>query len=121
YNGVAHHIAQNMDFAIVAAADPSDLRAHARKRGWRNLRLLTAAEGSTFKYDLGSEDDEGNQDSTMSVFVRDADGTLRHFYSVHPRMADDIKERGIDLLAPIWHFMDLTPQGRGDWSASLNY
>jgi predicted dithiol-disulfide oxidoreductase (DUF899 family) len=36
-------------------------------------------------------------------------------------MAADIPERGIDLLAPIWQFMDLTPQGRGDWYASLNY
>jgi len=26
-------------------------------------------------------------------------------------MAPDIRERGIDLLATIWHFMDLTPQG----------
>jgi hypothetical protein len=36
-------------------------------------------------------------------------------------MAPDIPERGIDLLAPIWHFMDLTPQGRCAWYASLNY
>jgi predicted dithiol-disulfide oxidoreductase (DUF899 family) len=36
-------------------------------------------------------------------------------------MGTDIKERGIDLLAPIWHFMDLTPQGRGDWYTSLDY
>src|SRR5215510_3673686 len=33
YNGVAHHLAQNVDFAIVAAADPSTLRAYARERG----------------------------------------------------------------------------------------
>ena len=35
YNGVAHHIAQNVDLAIVAAADPSTLRAWARERGWK--------------------------------------------------------------------------------------
>ena len=33
YNGVGHHIAQNVDFAIAAAADPSRLRQHARTRG----------------------------------------------------------------------------------------
>src|SRR5439155_15432706 len=65
YNGTAHHIAQNVDLAIVAAADPSALRAYARERGWNRLRLLSAGE-STFKYDLGSEDREGNQDSTIS-------------------------------------------------------
>ena len=119
-NGVAHHLAQNLDFAVVAAADLPTLRAHARERGWDKLRLLSAGN-NTFKYDLGSEDREGRQDSTVSVFKRDAKGTLRHFYTAHPRMAPDIQERGIDLLTPIWHFMDLTPQGRGSWYAGLAY
>ena len=120
YNGIAHHLAQNVDFAIVAAADPSTLRAHARNRGWDKLRLLSAGE-STFKYDLGSEDREGRQDSTISVFTRDADGTLRHFYSGHPWLGEDIKERGIDELNPIWNILDLTPQGRGTFYTSLDY
>ena len=119
-NGVAYHLAQNLDFAVAAAADLPALRAHARTRGWDKLRLLSSAN-STFKYDLGSEDREGHQDSTISVFTQNADGTIRHFYSAHPRMSVDIKERGIDLLAPIWHFMDLTPQGRGKWYTSLDY
>jgi predicted dithiol-disulfide oxidoreductase (DUF899 family) len=121
YNGVAHHIAQRADFAIVAAADLPVLRAHARERGWYNLRLLSAGEGSTFKYDLGSEDSEGNQDSTISVFTRDSDGTLRHFYTAHPRMDSNIQERGIDLLTPVYNILDLTPQGRGNWYAELDY
>jgi predicted dithiol-disulfide oxidoreductase (DUF899 family) len=119
-NGVAHHLAQNIDFAVVAAADLATLRSFARERGWNKLRLLSAAN-NTFKYDLGSEDREGGQDSTVSVFTRDANGAVRHFYSAHPRVGPDIKERGIDLLAPIWHFLDLTPQGRGSWNASLAY
>jgi predicted dithiol-disulfide oxidoreductase (DUF899 family) len=32
-NGVAQHIAQNIDVAVVAAADPKALRDHARARG----------------------------------------------------------------------------------------
>ena len=119
-NGIAHHLTQNIDLAIVAAADPATLRAHARNRGWNRLRLLSAGE-STFKYDLGSEDREGNQDSTISVFTRDSVGRLRHFYSGHPRLAEDVKERGIDELNPIWNFLDLTPQGRGTFYASLDY
>src|SRR5438132_8705226 len=120
FNGIAHHVAQNVDLAIVAAADPSTLRGWARERGWNRLRLLSAGD-STFKYDLGSEDREGNQDSTISVFTRDSDGALRHFYSGHPWLADDTKERGIDELTPIWNLLDLTPQGRGKWYASLDY
>jgi predicted dithiol-disulfide oxidoreductase (DUF899 family) len=120
FNGVGHHLAQNVDFVVAAAADPSDLRQHARDRGWHNLRLLSCGP-STFKYDLLSEDAEGNQDSTISVFARDADGALRHVYSAHPRMAEDIQQRGIDLLSPVYNVLDLTPEGRDDWYARLTY
>ena len=119
-NGVADHLGQNINFAIVAAADTPALRAHARARDWKKLRLLSAGS-STFKFDLGSEDREGAQDSTISVFSRASDGAVRHFYSAHPWMASDIKERGIDWLTPIWNMLDLTPQGRGDWYTKLEY
>jgi predicted dithiol-disulfide oxidoreductase (DUF899 family) len=119
-NGVAHHLAQNVDFVVAAAASVADLRAHARARGWDNVRLLSCGT-STFKYDLGSEDDHGEQDSTISVFTRDAAGTVRHFYTAHPRLSADIDQRGIDLLSPVWNVLDLTPQGRGDWYAELTY
>jgi predicted dithiol-disulfide oxidoreductase (DUF899 family) len=120
WNGVAHHLAQNVDIAIVAAASPTALRAHARSRGWDKLRLLSCGD-NTFKYDLHSEDREGNQDSTVSVFTRDSDGILRHFYTAHPSFSEDFKERGLDLLCPVYQILDLTPQGRGDWYADLGY
>jgi predicted dithiol-disulfide oxidoreductase (DUF899 family) len=120
WNGVAHHLAQNVDVAIVAAADPATLRAHARNRRWDRLRLLSAGD-NTFKYDFASEDRDGHQDSTVSVFTRDSDGTLRHVYTAHPSMAEDVRERGIDLLSPVYNILDLTPQGRGDWYAELGY
>src|SRR5688572_20887883 len=120
WNGVAHHLAQNVDVAVVAAADLRALRVHARNRGWDKLRLLSAGD-STFKYDLGSEDREGAQDSTISVFTLDKPGTVRHVYSVHPRLAHNIETRGIDEYNPIWNILDLTPQGRGKFDASLDY
>ncbi|MEU1193836.1 DUF899 family protein [Streptomyces sp. NPDC005859] len=120
FNGVAHHVTRNADLAVAAAAELPALRQHARDRGWHRLRLLSCGD-STFKYDLGSEDDEGWQDPTISVFTRDGDGAVRHRYSVHPRLAEDIDERGIDLYAPVWQILDLTPQGRGDWYPSLAY
>jgi predicted dithiol-disulfide oxidoreductase (DUF899 family) len=120
FNGVAHHLAENVDFAVAAAADPAPLRAHARSRGWERLRLLSCGE-STFKYDLGSEEADGTQDSAVSVFTRAKDGTTRHFYTGRPAMSADIDQRGIDLLSPLWHLLDLTPQGRGEWYASLSY
>ena len=44
FNGVAHHLVQNINLAVVAAAGPSALRAHARNRGWDRLRLLSAGD-----------------------------------------------------------------------------
>jgi predicted dithiol-disulfide oxidoreductase (DUF899 family) len=120
FNGVADHLAQNIDFVIVAAAPLPVLRDHARSRGWDKLRLLSAG-ASTFKLDLGSEDADGGQDSTVSVFTREPDGQVRHTYTGHPRLADDIMQRGVDLLSPVWHLLDLTPEGRGDWYPSLDY
>jgi predicted dithiol-disulfide oxidoreductase (DUF899 family) len=120
YNGVAHHLKQNVDLAIAAAADLPALRAHARQRGWNRLRLLSCGT-NTFKRDLKSEDTEGRQDSTVSVFTRDTDGSVRHFYTAHPSMAEEIRERGLDLLTPVYNMLDLIPQGRGSWYASLKY
>ena len=120
YDAAARHLAQNIDFVVVAAADPDAINAHAQARGWSNLRLLGAGD-SNFKYDLGSEDADGAQTELVSVFVCSADGSLRHVYSKGARMADDRRERGIDLLSPVWHLLDLTPDGRGDWYPSLEY
>jgi predicted dithiol-disulfide oxidoreductase (DUF899 family) len=120
FNGVAHHLAQNVDFAVAAAAEPEALRAHGRDRGWDRLRLLSCGD-NTFKYDLGSEDERGGQMSSISVFALDGDAGVRHTYSARPQTDEHIYERGIDALCAVWNVLDLTPQGRGDWYASLSY
>jgi predicted dithiol-disulfide oxidoreductase (DUF899 family) len=119
-NGIAHHVGQRADLVIIAAADPVAWRAWARERGWRNVRIVSAGD-STFKWDFGGENKEGGQDSTLNVFTKDADGTIRHFYTAHPTMATDIQERGIDPYTPVYNLLDVTPEGRGDWYASLSY
>jgi predicted dithiol-disulfide oxidoreductase (DUF899 family) len=120
FDAVASHVEQNADVAVVAAAEPDALAAHAAARGWTSLRLLSAGD-STFKLDLGSEEPDGAQTEWISVFTRDADGTVRHVYSRGAQLADDRRERGIDLLSPVWQLLDLTPGGRGDWYPSLRY
>jgi hypothetical protein len=75
----------------------------------RGLRPSVATTQSTRFSGLGAR----------TQFTRDTDSTLRHFYTTHLWMAPDVKERDIDLLNPIGHFMDLTPQGRGNWYTSL--
>jgi predicted dithiol-disulfide oxidoreductase (DUF899 family) len=100
YNAAARHLTQNVDFAVVAAAEPAAINAHAASRGWSNLRLLSASN-STFKYDLGSEKADGTQTEWISVFTLGRDGTVRHVYSKGAQLADNRRERGIDLLTPV--------------------
>jgi len=118
-DGVAGHLAENVDLVVVAAADIQPLLEHATNRDWRHLRLLSAGE-NTFKFDMGSEDADGNQQSAISVFDREGDGTIRHTYTVYPQWSDTDHQRGLDLLSPVWHMLDLTQHGRGDWYPSLS-
>jgi predicted dithiol-disulfide oxidoreductase (DUF899 family) len=121
YDAAAPHLAQNADFVVVAAAEAAAITAHAAARGWTNLRLLSAGD-STFKFDLGSEEADGTQIESISVFTLGDDGSVRHVYSKGAQMADDRRERGIDLLTPVWNLLDLTPDGRPhDWYPSLHY
>ena len=58
FEGAARHIeAAGFNFVVVAKTPLERLLAFARERGWRHLRLLSAA-GNGFKRDYGSEDEE---------------------------------------------------------------
>src|SRR5262249_47216463 len=57
-DGAAHHVEQHVNFAIVAKAPLARILAFAKERGWRRLRLLSAA-GNKFKRDYQAETPEG--------------------------------------------------------------
>jgi predicted dithiol-disulfide oxidoreductase (DUF899 family) len=97
----------------VTKAPIAKLRAWAKGRGWKNIRLLSSY-GSTFNRDLDVEDKKENQDASISVFTKDRDGTVRHFYQKYA-MLDARHNRGIDLLSPVWNLFDLLPSGRGEY------
>jgi len=119
FNGVAHHLRQRVNFAVIAEVGIAKLREWGRERGWHQLRLVSSA-GSDFKTDLRFQDADGSQHPGLSVFVRSSDGSVRHFYSGSAIMRDNVN-RGIDLLSPVWNIFDLTPEGRGDWNAKMEY
>jgi len=119
YDGVVSHLLQRVDFGVLVAGDVGAFAEYARSRGWRHLRLLSAA-GSDLKRQLGFEENDGAQHPGVSVFLRGRDGGLVHFYSLSAVLGPD-GFRGMDLLSPIWHFLDLTPPGRGDFMPSRRY
>jgi predicted dithiol-disulfide oxidoreductase (DUF899 family) len=98
----AHHLRQRVNFAVIAQVGAGELGEWGRQRGWHKLRLVLRA-GSNFKTDLHYPD-----------------GSVKHVYSGAATVKENVN-RGIDLLSPVWNIFDLTPEGRGDWNAKLNY
>ena len=80
FNGVANHLRQTMNFAIIAQAGIRELREWAGERSWNALRLVSS-EGTGFKSFLNFQDSEGKQWPGLSVFKKAQDGTVKHFYS----------------------------------------
>ena len=61
------------NIAAVAKAPIERVAAFAAHRGWRNLKLLSAAN-SSFKRDYHGEDDKGQQVPILTVFHKGPDG-----------------------------------------------
>jgi predicted dithiol-disulfide oxidoreductase (DUF899 family) len=119
YDGVVPHLRQRVSFAVLVAGDPGAFADYARSRGWRNLRIVSAA-GSDLKRRLGLEGEDGSQLPGVSVFRRAPGGGLLHTYSASALIAAG-QFRGMDLLSPFWNFLDLTPEGRGDFMPKRSY
>ncbi len=115
YNALMPHLSQMANVALVAKADAEKLKDFADRRGWSNLRVLSSRD-TTFNRDFGAEDEDGTQRPGVSVFTLTDDNTVEHFYS-----SEMSRERGIDLLTPFWHLLDLLPEGRQDFMPRLDY
>ena len=127
-DGAAPHIAQRINFAVVAKAPLEHFRAHAKSRGWRHARLLSSAN-NTYNHDYHAEAQEqhsgdASQDPMATVFAR-RDGKIHHFWSselylVPSDAGQDM--RHVDFMWPLWSVLDLTPEGRGaEWRPELEY
>lgn len=122
-NGNAPHLGERINLAVVARAPIDRIRAWARTRGWRNLRLLSSS-GNSYNADYHAETADGSQWPLVNVFQRTGDG-IRHRYCSELFFAppgEGQHPRHVDLLWPLWNVMDLTPEGRGtDWLPSQSY
>jgi predicted dithiol-disulfide oxidoreductase (DUF899 family) len=121
-DGEAPHVVQRVNLAVVAKSPIERILAHARDRGWRNLRLLSSA-GNSYNRDYRGEDETGAQQPALNVFVR-RDGAVHHTYCTElmgakPEAGQD--PRHVDAIWPLWSVFDYTPQGRGDFYPALSY
>jgi predicted dithiol-disulfide oxidoreductase (DUF899 family) len=121
-DGAAEHVGQSMNLAVVARAPIEPVLAFARERGWRRLRLLSAA-GTSFSRDYLGESETGASLPMFNVFHRTGD-VIRHFWGSELFFApsDPGQEpRHVGTLEPLWNLFDLTPAGRPDWDEQLDY
>jgi predicted dithiol-disulfide oxidoreductase (DUF899 family) len=122
-NGSAPHIAQRTNLVVVAKSPIHRIRAFARGRGWRNLRLLSSANNS-YSRDYHGEDEKEAQLPMLNVFAM-RDGVIRHSWASELLFAPaepGQHHRHVDLIWPLWNVLDVTPEGRGkDWYPKLSY
>jgi predicted dithiol-disulfide oxidoreductase (DUF899 family) len=122
-NGAAPHVAQRTNLVVVAKSPIHRIRAFARGRGWRNLRLLSSA-GNSYNRDYHAEDEKGAQWPILNVFVK-RDGAIHHTWASELLFAPadpGQNQRHVDLIWPLWSLLDFTPEGRGkDWQPKLSY
>jgi predicted dithiol-disulfide oxidoreductase (DUF899 family) len=122
-DGTAPHAVQRINLVVVAKSPIARIRAFARERGWRNLRLLSSA-GNTYNRDYHGEAADGSQMPCLNVFTRRG-GVTRHAYATEllyvPSVAGQ-NGRHVDSIWPLWNLFDFTPDGRGiDWYPRLEY
>jgi predicted dithiol-disulfide oxidoreductase (DUF899 family) len=122
-DGTARHLAQRVNFVVVAKAPIARFREHARRRGWSHALLLSSAN-NTFNRDYLAEDETGQQWPLAHVFTRRG-RKIRHFWSSELWFADHEPGQGarhVDFMWPLWLMLDRTPEGRGKtWEPSLDY
>ncbi|MGC2372986.1 MAG: DUF899 family protein [Solirubrobacteraceae bacterium] len=76
-DGQAPHLTQLINLAVAAKVPIEQFREHASTRGWRAIRLLSAAN-TTYNHDYYTETPEGSQRPIATVFVR-REGKIHHF------------------------------------------
>jgi predicted dithiol-disulfide oxidoreductase (DUF899 family) len=121
-DAVAVHIRQRAGLVAVAESPPARLAAFARDRGWRGLRLLSAA-GTTYNRDYHGKGGQGGDTTMLNVFRREG-AQIRHFWGTEMAHTDGDPgqdHRGLDPLSPVFALLDMTPAGRGDFYTRLAY
>jgi predicted dithiol-disulfide oxidoreductase (DUF899 family) len=137
-DGSVFHADHRFPTYIVAKSPIARLQALARKRAWRNLKLLstegndyshhyfgdTSKFGAAMRAEHGYEPGKNWDEPMYNVFHREGDGTIRHFWGsemLYVQEEPGQHHRAGDLVDPVWGLFDLSPEGRGDFFPKLNY
>jgi predicted dithiol-disulfide oxidoreductase (DUF899 family) len=120
---VIHLRARDTNLVAVSRARIAKIEAFRRRMGW-TFEWVSCGTDGIFNHDFGAyltkEDlaKDGNNMNyghgrftiedvpAISVFFKDADGSLYHTYSTY--------SRGLDILNGAYHYLDIAPKGRDE-------
>lgn len=124
FNGIGEHLkARDVSFAAISRAPLPKLQAMAKRMGWIFPWVSSADSDFNFDFKVSFTPEEvasgaynynfnekhkayGAEMPGISVFTRDADGTIYRTYSCY--------ERGLDMMNGAYHYLDLVPKGRDE-------
>jgi predicted dithiol-disulfide oxidoreductase (DUF899 family) len=111
------------NLAVVARAPIERVAAFAREKGWRHIRLLSAAH-CNFRRDYGGDGPDGQPVPLLTVFKRWPDGTIRlhwasELYFAPTDPGQDTRHLG--TVEPLFTLFDLTPGGRPAADEQIEY
>ena len=119
-HGQLEHINQRVSLVVAARSGIERILKLADARGWRDLTWLSSANNS-YPIDYKSEMPNGAQVPMCNVFVR-RDDKIYHYWNSELFFApSDFHPRHMDMIWPLWHIFDITPEGRGEFMPSLKY
>lgn len=120
FSNITRHIDDRMGLVLVGKSPAVRLAAHASSNRWDSLRVVSS-HGNTYNQDYLAEISDGSQIPMANVFVKSAQG-IRHFWGSELfYVKRDCHPHHVDQIWPIWHLLDLTPEGRQDWFPKLAY
>lgn len=109
--GFTKHLESKAAFCLTSPDEPEVLRRFAMERGWTFKTYSTI--GTSFKRDMGFEDEKGDVMPGVSIFKKTDDGKIIHVTKDFFGPVDD--------YCAIWHLFNLLPSGSDDWEPQYHY
>lgn len=111
YNGLTSHLNNRAAFVVVSPDSPDVQDKFAKSRSWQFP--LYSHENTSFIKDMDMVSDKGGPLPGVSVFTKDADGTIRHNSKAGFGPGDN--------FCVMWDFIDMLPKGIDGWAPKYNY
>jgi len=123
FDGMTIHLAhRDVTLAVVSHAPIEEIEAFKKRMGWKFKWVSAFNNDFNYDYHVSFSPEERAKGTVeynykqmqfpseeapgLSVFLKDAEGTIFHTYSAY--------ERGLDILVGTYNFLDHAPKGRDE-------